>query len=283
MLVMFTFLVVAVFFGYDLGGTGSVAQSEPVVARPAVNIVEPPVVEVEKYPTLVADMNAAVAAAPGLSASATLIDLSTGKEYSAGQYTQKYTAASTSKLVGIFDYIHQVELGKATLTKTIEGQPAQDIIMRMIINSDNDAWDKLNRSLKFKHQQAYLDSIGVGGKMVYDNIQFTTPAMAKMLQMLYDGKLMNAEHQAMVLDYMSRTTVKNLIQAALPADAKVYHKYGQIEGVLHDASIVEYQGHKFVLVVYTDNTGKTGQYTNQVNLIHAVSAAAFTAVTQTAL
>lgn len=273
-LAMFTLLVLAVLLGYHIDNTPVKAHANPVAkaAKPAPQqVVVPPAPVVDPLATLVADMNAAIATAPSLSASATLINLDTGTEYDAGNFTGKYEAASTSKLVAVFDYMHQVELGKATLTQTIQGQQAQDIIMRMIVYSDNSAWDKLNGYLKFKPQQAYLDSIGVAGSMVPSNIQFTTPAMAKLLRLLYQGKLMNAEHQAQIYGYMARTTVKNLIQAVLPADATVYHKYGQIEGVLHDASIVQYQGHNFVLVVYTNG----GKYTAQVNLIHAVTTAAF--------
>jgi len=272
--------VVAVFFGYHIDNSpkplvvSDVTGSTTASAKGAA--VTPPAPVVDPLPTLVADMNAAIATNPALSASATLIDLTTGKEYDAGNSTQYYEAASTSKLVAVFDYIHQVELGKTTLARSIQGQTAQDIIMRMIVYSDNDAWDKLNGYLKFKGEQAYLDSIGVAGHMTPSNIQFSTPAMAKMLQLLHQGKLMTTEHQTMIYGYMSHTTVKNLIQAVLPADALVYHKYGQIEGVLHDASIVEYQGHQFVLVVYTNNAaGTSGMYTKQVDLIHAVTTAAF--------
>lgn len=86
---------------------------------------------------------------------------------------------------------------------------------------------------------------------------------------------MNADHRAIVYGYMAHTTMNKLIPAALPADATVYHKYGEIDGVLHDAAIVEYQGHKFVLVIYTNNPANTmGLYSAQVRLIHALTVAA---------
>ncbi|MEJ0073498.1 MAG: serine hydrolase [Candidatus Saccharibacteria bacterium] len=148
--------------------------------------------------------------------------------------------------------------------------------MRMIVYSDNDAWTKLNTYLTMKQEQAYVNSLGLTAIIKTDNLQFSTPDMARMLQLLYQGKLMNAADRAMVYGYMSHTTVTNLIQAVLPPDATVYHKYGQIDGVLHDASIVQYQGHDFVLVIYTNNpAGTAGKYNEQVNLIHAVTTAAF--------
>jgi len=274
---LFVVLVITVFLGYNLDNRAPkkhVAASVVSTAKPKTPEA-PPAPVVDPLASVADDMNAVINGQP-LSASATLINLDTGKEYDAGKYTQTYEAASTSKLVAVFDYIHQVELGKATLAQTIQGQSAQDIIMRMLVNSDNDAWDKLNGYLKFSSEQSYLDSIGVAGKMVPSNIQFSTPAMAKLLQLLYQGKLMTADHQAMVYGYMSHTTMNKLIPAALPADATVYHKYGQIDGVLHDAAIVQYQGHNFILVIYTDG----GQNTAQTNLIHAITTAAFNDVTK---
>ena len=268
-LALFTLLVLGVLLGYHIDNTPTKAKAEAAAsAAKRVSVAAP---AVEPYPTLVADMNAVIAAGSNLSASATLIDLTTGKGYNAGSYTQYYEAASTAKLVAIFDYMHQVELGKASLTQSIQGQQAQDIIMRMIVYSDNDAWDKLNGYLHLWQEQNYVNTLGIKATIQDGNIRFSTPSMAKLLQLLYRGKLMNADHQAMIYGYMAHTTMNTLIPAVLPADATVYHKYGQIDGVLHDASIVEYQGHKFVLVVYTDG----GQYNAQANLIRAITTAAF--------
>ena len=277
---IFTVLVLAVIAGYHIDTSSSPTSSKAAAVKRTSQLVESPPTA-DPLAGLPADMNAAILASPSLSASATLINLETGKTYNAGNYSQSYTAASTAKLVAVFDYIHQVELGKASLSQNIQGQSAQDIIMRMIVYSDNDAWTKLNTYLHMPQEQKYVSSLGVLATIQTDNVRFSTPQMAKLLQLLYQGKLMNTAHQALVYEYMSHTTVKNLIQAALPADATVYHKYGQVEGVLHDAAIVQYQGHDFVLVVYTNNpAGVSTLKTQQVDLIHAVTTAAFADVTK---
>ena len=273
-LALFGLLVLGVLLGYHIDNTPVKAKAES--AATSANAVATPTPAVESYPTLAADMNAAIAASPSLSGSATFIDLATGKEYDAGNYTQNYEAASTSKLVAVFDYLHQVELGKASLTQNIDGQQAQDIIMRMIVYSDNDAWDKLNGYLHLWQEQNYANSLGVKAIIQDGNMQFSTPSLARLLLLFYQGKLVSVSHQAMVYNYMSHTTMNALIPAALPADATVYHKYGQIDGVLNDVAIIEYQGHKFILVVYTDG----GQYGAQADLIHTVTTAAFNDVTK---
>lgn len=217
-------------------------------------------------------MAAVIAAQPGLQASASLINLDTGKEYDAGLSDASFTAASTAKLVAVFDYIHQVELGKATLAQNVGDMSGQENIMRMIVYSDNDAWARLNKYLTFRGEQSYLNELGVSAVIQEDNMQFSTPNMAKLLQLMYNGQLMNSSHQQLIYGYMANTTVKNLVQAALPATATVYHKYGQLAGNLHDAAIVQYAGHNFVLVIYTNNqaTGSS-RYSDQVNLIHAIT------------
>jgi len=276
-------LLSSVAFGYHM--TNTATNPTIVVAKtPAQPVAQPqkPVLAPEPpdpLASLPTDLNAVISAQTAVSASVTVINLDTNKEYDAGKYTQTYEAASTSKLVAVFDYIHQVELGKATLTQSIQGQQAQDIIMRMIVNSDNNAWDKLNGYLRFTGEQKYLNSIGVAGHMTPENIQFSTPAMAKMLQLLYQGKLMNADHQALIYGYMAHTTMNKLIPAALPVDVTVYHKYGEIDGVLHDVAIIKYQGHSFVLVIYTNNPANNmGLYSSQVQLIRALTSAALTDV-----
>ncbi len=104
----------------------------------------------------------------------------------------------------------------------------------------------------------------------------TTVDEAKLMQQLYEGKLINNSDRALLYSYMANTDSTNLIPAALPGSATVYNKYGQLYGELHDAAIVSYQDHHFVLVIYTkNNDGTTDEYDNQVTLIHAVTAAAF--------
>jgi beta-lactamase class A len=170
--------------------------------------------------------------------------------------------------------MHQVELGRASLTQNIGGMSAQENIRRMLVYSDNDAWARLNKYLTFRGEQSYLQTVGVAGVVQADNMQFTTPNMAKLLQLLYTGQLMNSAHQQLLYGYMAHTTVTNLIQAALPTDAIVYHKYGQLYGNLHDAAIVQMAGHTFVLVIYTNNpSSNSTRYKDQVTLIHAVTAA----------
>ena len=95
---------------------------------------------------------------------------------------------------------------------------------------------------------------------------------AKLLQEIYQGKLINNTDRSILYNYMANTTSTNLIQAALPAGATVYHKYGQVWGYLNDAAIVNYDHHNFALVIFTDSgDGTSDDYTDQVNLMHTIT------------
>jgi beta-lactamase class A len=50
---------------------------------------------------------------------------------------------------------------------------------------------------------------------------------------------------------MQNTNYETLIPAAVPPDITVYHKYGLLNGYLHDASILVRGGKAYAFVVYT--------------------------------
>jgi hypothetical protein len=119
---IFTLLTLAVILGYQTGRRPVEATVVPKVATPVISTPKAVVASshtpaVDPLAPVVASMETALATQPDLSASATLIDLATGTAYNAGHYADRYTAASTSKLVAVFDYIHQVEPFRGRLRK----------------------------------------------------------------------------------------------------------------------------------------------------------------------
>lgn len=231
--------------------------------------------------SVVADMDAVINADPdGLSASATLVDLNTGQTYSAGASSTIFKAASTSKVLTAVDFLHEVEQGQASLSEDIDGDTAQDLMQQMIVVSDNDAWADLENFLGLTQEQDYATSIGMTNFTGGDYHTMTTEDEAVLLTKLYDGQLINSSDRSLLYSYMANTDSTNLIQAALPSTATVYHKYGELWGYLDDAAIVQYQGHDFVLVIFTNNSdGTTDEYDDQVTLIHSITDAAFKDIT----
>ena len=79
----------------------------------------------------------------------------------------------------------------------------------------------------------------------------TTADLAGLLSKLYAGKLLNDRDTKQLLSYMQHTNWESLIPAAVPKDITVYHKYGLIDGNLHDASIIVKDGKAYSFVVMT--------------------------------
>ncbi len=228
-----------------------------------------------KPSTAVADMDQAINDDPGLQAAATLIDLDNDQEYDAGESSYVFQGASTAKIIASVDYMHEVEQGKASLNQDIDGTSAQQQLKQMIEVSDNNAWLDINEFLG-SQQQSYAKSIGLSTFTGAGINTITSDDEAKLLQELYEGKLINSSHRSLLYSYMGHTNNTELIPAALPGDATVYNKYGQLDGELHDAAIVSYQGRHFVLIIFTKNPDENTQdYTEQITLIHNITEAAF--------
>lgn len=76
---------------------------------------------------------------------------------------------------------------------------------------------------------------------------------------------------------MQNTNNEDLIPRVKPSGATLYHKYGQLEGRLHDAAIIDYEGRPIVLVVYTkgDNTTDSAVLASRTKLIQDLAQVVF--------
>jgi beta-lactamase class A len=221
-------------------------------------------------------INSVIADDPdGLSTAVSIIDLNSNQDFEAGATTTLFKAASTAKILAAIDYLHEVEEGQASLDQQIDGTAATQLIQQMIEVSDDNAWADIDNYLG-DQQQNYANQLGLSSFTGGEYNTMTSSDMAKLLAMFYRGKLLDNTDQSLLLGYMANTTSTNLIQAVLPPTATVYHKYGQLWGYLNDAAIVNYQGHQYALVIFTNNQdGTTDEYNDQVNLIQQISRLVF--------
>ena len=199
-------------------------------------------------PGLAAEINAVIDANRGYKVGVALIDVSDGVVHEYG-VKSKFVAASTGKVLAAAAYYHLVETGKASLGARMGASTAGQQIRQMIQQSNNDSWALLLAAVGYKGLSDYAASIGIA----YDRtVNSLTPAeMARTLAKLYSGQLLNAVNTAQLLSYMQNTNYEALIPAAAPPGISVFHKYGLLNGNLHDASILV-QGEKgYVFVVYT--------------------------------
>jgi len=232
------------------GGTPSAASPSATdstsAPAPAPAVVVPPKTPIG--PALDAQINAVIQANSAYRVGVALIDLSDGVVHEYGAKT-KFVAASTGKILAAEAYYHLVETGKASLTARMGASTAGQQIRQMVQQSNNESWALILAAVGHKGLTDYAASLGIP----YDRtVNGLTPAeMAKTLSGLYSGRLLNAGNTAQLLSYMQNTNYEVLIPAAAPPGVEVFHKYGLLNGNLHDASILVQGERAFVFVVYT--------------------------------
>ena len=229
------------------GGASSAASPSATDSTPAPTpAVVPPKSPIS--PALDAEINAVIKANSAYRVGVALIDVSDGVVHEYGAKT-KFVAASTGKILAAEAYYHMVETGKASLTARMGASTAGQQIRQMVQQSNNDSWALILAAVGHKGLTDYAASMGIP----YDRtVNGLTPAeMAKTLSGLYSGRLLNAGNTAQLLSYMQNTNYEVLIPAAAPPGVNVFHKYGLLNGNLHDASILVQGDRAFVFVVYT--------------------------------
>lgn len=199
------------------------------------------------------DIQAIMSENSDLDLSVSITDLQTGKSYHYGE-TASYTAASIGKLVTATSYLYMVEMGQASLDDKVGGVNARSQLTKLIVESDNDAWEALNDVVTHDGLKSYAASIGMTTYTPNDNIM-TSDDIALLLTKLASQKLLNTEGTDFLLSLMKDASMRSYIVAAVPDGTDVYHKVGYLEDRLHDASIIKRGDRSYVLVIFSKSSG----------------------------
>jgi len=195
-----------------------------------------------------------------------LADTHDGEPRSYGDGTE-FVAASTAKIITAAAYYHLVETGEKSLDVPLGSYNAAFQIQAMVNASSNDAWLLLMQDIGYPQLIEYAASIGIS----YDPEQnlLTAAEMAEVLKQLSTGKLLNAEHTQELLGYMQKTNNERLIPAAVGPDITVQHKYGELEGYVHDAALLTSGERSYALAIYT--WGEDGESKERLAVIHGLT------------
>ena len=160
-----------------------------------------------------------------------------------------YTAASTAKVLTAAAYYHLVETGEKSLDAPLGAFNAAFQLKAMINTSSDDSWLLLMRDIGYPNLTAYAATLGI----TYDPEQnlLAPTDMARLLAQLTTGKLLNADHTAELLGYMQHTNDEDLIPAAVAPGITVHHKYGVVQGYVHDAALLSAGDRSYAVVIYT--------------------------------
>lgn len=133
----------------------------------------------------------------------------------------------------------------------------------MMVVSDNTASNALARHLGLEVMNAFWQTRGYQAVMRRyfmdpvvkgrDN-QMSALGAARMLRDLYVGAELSYELRDLAVGILRRQQFREKIPLMLPPDVNVGHKTGELEGVRHDAAVIE-AGRPYILVVLTaENT-----------------------------
>jgi beta-lactamase class A len=181
-----------------------------------------------------------------------------------------YKAASTAKIITAAAYYHLVETGEKSLDAELGNFDAAFQLKAMVNTSSDDSWLLLMQDIGYPRLIEYAASIGIS----YDPEEnlLTPAAMALLLKQLYAGQLLNAEHTEELLGYMQDTNDEELIPAAVPQGIAVNHKYGVVQGYVHDAAVLRSGDAAYALAIYTWG-GEDADSPDRIDVIHQLTTA----------
>ena len=121
--------------------------------------------------------------------------------------------------------------------------------------SDNTAFNVLTNILGAEKIQKTIDSLGMT-KTLFEKFETSPQNMGLFFQKLYQGELVNREHQEEILGFLTKTAFEDRIPAGVPEGIRVAHKIGTELGNYSDAGII-FSDKPFVLVMITKNARET--------------------------
>ena len=198
-----------------------------------------------------------------------LEDLGSGRQ-TGYHASDSMEAASVIKLPLALYLLDQAAQGKLKLTDTVQLEDAdfmggtgslyynnapgdsfsyQDLLDLLIQQSDNTAWQALDRVLGADKVDAYAASVGAPDcQQLSDNC--TAGEAGEMLARLASGTVLDAPGRQLLLGLLENTAFNDRINFYLGGTA-VAHKVGMDGGVMNDSGIV-YASRPFVISMFTD-------------------------------
>ncbi len=184
-----------------------------------------------------------------------------------------FRAASTTKMIAASYFLHLVEKGEHSLDEKLGSTTAEYQLQQLINRSNNDSWARFLTLVGRDNEQDYARKLGLHSFNITNNT--IAPAdLATLLQLLWQGELMNDEHKQLLLSHMQDTIDERWIPPGLPEGAVAYHKYGALEDDIHDEAIIRYHGRTYALVIMSNGNGVYA-YDTRAELFKALVATTF--------
>jgi beta-lactamase class A len=187
-----------------------------------------------------------------------------------------FTGASTAKLITAITLLHQIEQGKLTMNTKVEGQKVSVLLQKMVVNSDNTAWESLNNYLTHATMKTYMTQLGMTEYDPDPNTLLPSD-MTLLMKKFYNQQILTKPNTDLLLSYMQQANKREYIVADVPEGYTVYHKAGWLDGLMHDVAIISNGQKTIVLSIYTYSGSKLGDNQSNQGVFKQITQAALQA------
>lgn len=168
-----------------------------------------------------------------------------------------FVTASTYKLFVAYSSLKRVEDGSWHWNDQIaDGRDLTKCLDDMIVKSDNNCGEALLRKIGFANITNEAAAIGCTSTSFIKSPNIVTTAMDLMtlLAKLQTGQILNEQsNRDILLNAMSRNIYRAGVPAGLPG-ISVSNKVGFMDGLLHDAAIINSPSGTYILIVMTEGS-----------------------------
>lgn len=139
-----------------------------------------------------------------------------------------------------------------------------DLLTLMVVLSDNTAanllidiagFDPINERigcLKLKNTVLHRKMMDFHPGMAVERENWTTAGdMARLLEQLYRGEVIDEAASASMLEIMKQQLDRSMMRLYIPDETVIAHKTGELDGLAHDAGIIYQATGDYILVVFT--------------------------------
>lgn len=151
--------------------------------------------------------------------------------------------------------------------KVNHGYGIEDLIEKMIVDSDNGAKDIIANSIDPKIIDDVYTNLSIDQPQDGQGYVISSKKYTSFFRTLYNATYLNQEYSNKLLGLLSKATFDEALVAGVPSDITVSHKYGEhvndtnntknsVE--LHDCGVVYLPEKPYILCIMTEGTNELG-------------------------
>jgi len=176
-------------------------------------------------------------------------------------------SASLYKLFAAQLAYTRIDSGQWNLSQLIlKDANLEQCLNKMITVSDNDCGVAIIKKLGFSNiNSEAMKTLGYPSTDLSETYtKSSAKDVAKLLEDLYDGKLLTKKSSQAFLDLLAAQKINNRLPQGLPDGVQIMHKTGDLAGYVHDAGIVRLvDGSSYIIVVMSGPDPSIPNYTQR--------------------